>query len=205
MAKRLLDIVLSGTALVLLAPLACLIALAVKIDSPGPAIFRQTRVGRFGRLFTLRKFRTMRAAGSGHLQVTAAGDPRITRTGRFLRRWKLDELPQLLDVFVGRMSLVGPRPEVPDYADCWPAELRAIILSVRPGLTDPATIRFLDEEALLASASDPHRTYLEEILPVKARIYADYASSAGLARDVGILIRTAAAVVSRNAKRSAKV
>lgn len=196
MTKRVFDIVVSGAALIILVPLLVALAAVVKIDSPGPVIFRQSRLGRFGNIFNIRKFRTMRHGEDRGLLITASGDPRITRAGKFLRRWKLDELPQLLDVFAGHMSLVGPRPEVPEYAVLWPPELREIILSVRPGLTDPATLLFLDEEEHLASAGDTHRTYIEEILPVKARLYADYASSAGLTLDVRILLQTIASLVS---------
>lgn len=203
MAKRVFDLVLGGAALVLLSPLMLAIAVAVKLDSPGPVIFRQHRMGRFGSTFSMRKFRTMRADGRGGPLVTAANDPRITRAGRWLRAWKLDELPQLLDVLAGRMSLVGPRPEVPEYAGHWPPELRETILSLRPGLTDPATLLFLNEEERLAASPDPHRTYIEEILPVKARLYADYARTPGLARDVRLLARTLVAVLSRKGSRTA--
>ena len=146
MVKRLFDLLLSCIGLLLLAPLLLLIALLIKLDSPGPVMFRQERVGRFGKPFRIHKFRTMRhePAGQG-LQITVGADRRITRVGGFLRASKLDELPQLLDVWLGDMSLVGPRPEVPRYVAHYPAELREKVLSVRPGITDIASIEYRDE------------------------------------------------------------
>ncbi len=198
MCKRLFDILASASALLLLAPLLLAIALMVKIDSSGPVLFRQIRVGKNSRTFRIRKFRTMRPDDGRHsLQITAADDPRITRTGRFLRRWKLDELPQLLDVLAGNMSIVGPRPEVPRYVDYWAPDLREIILSVRPGLVDPGSIAFLDEETMLASAKDPHGTYIGKILPVKVRLYAEYARSATMRGDLRIIFETLRALANR--------
>ncbi|HMT63404.1 MAG TPA: sugar transferase, partial [Ottowia sp.] len=170
----------------------------VRLDSAGPALFRQQRVGRHGRLFHIHKFRTMRVRSSqaGPL-ITVAGDARVTRAGRWLRRTKLDELPQLLDVIRGDMSLVGPRPEVPRYMALYPDEARRLILSVRPGVTDRATIEFRDEERLLAAASDPERAYVEQVMPIKQRYYLDYVARRSLAGDVGILIDTLRAVLGR--------
>lgn len=186
--KRAFDIAVSLVGLVLLAPLLALLALAVRLDSPGPALFRQERVGRHGRTFRIAKFRTMRP-GAGPL-VTAGGDPRVTRLGARLRHWKLDELPQLWNVLRGDMSLVGPRPEVPRYVAHYPADLRGRVLSVRPGITDPAAVRFRHEEALLAAAPDPERCYLEEILPAKLALYADYVAHRSFAADLGVLAAT---------------
>jgi lipopolysaccharide/colanic/teichoic acid biosynthesis glycosyltransferase len=197
-AKRSMDLVLCLAALPLALPLMAAIAVWVRLDSAGPALFRQQRVGRHGRLFHIHKFRTMRVRSSqaGPL-ITVAGDARVTRAGRWLRRTKLDELPQLLDVIRGNMSLVGPRPEVPRYMALYPDEARRLILSVRPGVTDRATIEFRDEERLLAAASDPERAYVEQVMPIKQRYYLDYVARRSLAGDVGILIDTLRAVLGR--------
>jgi lipopolysaccharide/colanic/teichoic acid biosynthesis glycosyltransferase len=191
MAKRLLDLIASAVGLLLLAPLMFAIAVSIRIDSRGPALFRQVRVTRGGRLFKMLKFRSMHVtrADSGPL-ITAAADPRITNVGAFLRRSKLDELPQLLNVFKGDMSLVGPRPEVPKYVALYPPQLRDLILSVRPGITDEASIEFRNESALLAGAEDPESRYVVEILPRKLEIYARYARQHSLIGDVRILLRT---------------
>ncbi len=197
-AKRSMDLVLCLAALPLALPLMAAIAVWVRLDSAGPALFRQQRVGRHGRLFHIHKFRTMRVRSSqaGPL-ITVAGDARVTRAGRWLRRTKLDELPQLLDVIRGNMSLVGPRPEVPRYMALYPDEARRLILSVRPGVTDRATIEFRDEERLLAAAGDPERAYVEQVMPIKQRYYLDYVARRSLAGDVGILIDTLRAVLGR--------
>lgn len=188
MAKRLFDVLCATLGLLLLSPLLLLVAVWVKLDSPGPALFRQTRVGRFGVPFIIHKFRTMRVEpGSA---ITVGADPRITRVGRLLRASKLDELPQLWDVLRGAMSLVGPRPELPRYVEFYPAEMRERVLSVRPGVTDPASLAFSHEAELLAAAADPEREYREVILPAKLRLSADYAASASLATDVGLILRT---------------
>ncbi len=189
MAKRLFDIVVATCALLLLAPLLLGVALAIRLDSPGPVFFRQERVGRHGVPFRIHKFRTMREGAAG-LPLTVGADPRITRVGAFLRRSRLDELPQLLDVLQGTMSLVGPRPEVPRYVALYPADLRDRALAVRPGITDPASLDHMDEGELLARAADPEREYVEVILPRKVRQAADYAERATLASDVVVIART---------------
>ncbi len=191
MAKRLFDLFAASFALLVLAPSMVLIALVIKLDSPGPVFFRQQRVGRRGVPFRIHKFRTMRAdaVGSGP-QITVGADPRITRVGRLLRRTKLDELPQLFDVIAGTMSLVGPRPEVPRYVALYPAELRAKVLSVRPGITDPASIAYRDENALLALASDPERVYVEEVMPTKLRHSVRYVETMSLATDLRLIGQT---------------
>ena len=162
MGKRVFDVAVSAAALVILSPVLALVAAAVKLDSPGPVIFRQVRVGRGGRLFRISKFRTMSVAPPGRAgpDITVEGDARVTRVGRLLRATKLDELPQLVDVLRGDMSLVGPRPELPAYVDRWPAQARATILSVRPGITDPASVAYRHESEQLASAPDPESYYL---------------------------------------------
>lgn len=200
MAKRLFDIAVSLLALLLLALPMLAIAAWIRLDSPGPVFFRQQRVGRHGVPFAIHKFRTMRHVacdGAGGLPLTVGADARITRAGRWLRRTRLDELPQLLDVLAGHMSLVGPRPEVPRYVALYPPALRDRALAVRPGITDPASLEHLDEAALLAAAADPEREYVERILPRKVAQAAAYAERATLASDVAVLARTARALLRR--------
>lgn len=196
MPKRLFDLLIAGTGLLLLAPLLLVIALAIRLDSRGPALFRQQRVGRHGRAFRIHKFRTMVAeAPERGLGLTVGDDPRITRVGRLLRGKRLDELPQLIDVIRGDMSLVGPRPELPRYVAHYPPALRDKILGVRPGITDLASIRFRDEGELLAAAPDPERTYIEQVLPEKLRLAALYVDSATLAGDARLILRTLAVLL----------
>ena len=146
MGKRLLDWIASTLGLLVLFPLFLILAVWIKLDSPGPVFFRQERVGRAGEIFYIHKFRTM-VANAKHLglQITVGADVRVTRVGQWLRKYKIDELPQLLDVWLGHMSLVGPRPEVPRYVACYPEDVRIVVLSVRPGITDKASIEFKDE------------------------------------------------------------
>jgi lipopolysaccharide/colanic/teichoic acid biosynthesis glycosyltransferase len=193
LSKRLLDMLASGLGLLLLAPLLLAVSVWVKLDSPGPVLFRQTRVGRFGVPFTIHKFRTMRVEPGA--AITVGEDPRITRSGRFLRASKLDELPQLWDVLRGAMSLVGPRPELPRYVEFYPADLRERVLSVRPGITDPASLAFSHEAELLAAAADPEREYREVVLPAKLRLSADYAANANLVADLRLIAATLGRVV----------
>jgi len=188
MAKRAFDLLVAVAALLLLAPLLAAIALWIKVDSPGPVLFRQQRVGRHGRPFAIHKFRTMVAdAPQRGPSITVGNDPRITRTGAFLRHSKLDELPQFIDVLAGHMSLVGPRPELPAYVAQYPAELRDKVLAVRPGITDPASLEFADESAVLARAVDPEREYVDVLLPRKLRAAAAYAEHANLATDLRVI------------------
>lgn len=198
MPKRLFDMCLAALGLVLLAPLLLAVALWVVWDSPGPALFRQQRVGRAGKPFRIFKFRTMhpRAEAAGPA-ITIGADARITRAGHWLRRTKIDELPQLCNVLLGQMSFVGPRPEVPHYVALYPDDVRDLVLSVRPGITDRASIEFRDESTLLGQSSDPERTYVEQILPIKLRYAAEYARSHTLWTDLQIIARTAA-VLWRN-------
>jgi lipopolysaccharide/colanic/teichoic acid biosynthesis glycosyltransferase len=198
MGKRLFDIVIViGGLLVFGVPMLA-IAAWIRLDSPGPVFFRQERVGRGGRPFCIHKFRTMVAdAPSRGPALTVGDDPRITRAGAWLRRSKLDELPQLLDVLSGDMSIVGPRPELPRYVALYPAELRARVLSVRPGITDPVSLDFADEGELLARAADPEREYREVILPAKLRGAAAYAGRATLWTDLVIIGRTLALLARR--------
>ena len=195
MSKRLFDVLAAACGLLLLAPVLLAIALWIRLDSPGPALFRQQRVGRHGRLFNIYKFRTMADRPDDGRQLTVGGDPRITRAGRFLRRTKLDELPQLLNVLEGTMSLVGPRPEVPRYVDRYPPAVRQTVLSVAPGITDLAAILFKDENDILGRAPDPERAYVETILPVKLEYYQRYVRERSFWLDLRILFRTLAAIL----------
>lgn len=197
MAKRLFDLFVAALALLLLSPLLLLVALAVKLDTPGPVFYRQERVGRHGVPFSIHKFRTMHH-GAGGPPLTVGNDPRITRVGAVLRRTRIDELPQFVDVLLGHMSLVGPRPEVPRYVAQYPPALRERVLAVRPGITDPASLAYIDEAAQLAAAADPEREYVEVILPAKLQRAAEYAERASLASDIGVLWRTAALLLQRD-------
>lgn len=194
--KRAFDLLASIAGLLAIAPLFLLFAVLIKIDSPGPVFFRQERVGRFGRAFRIHKFRTMVTdAERKGLQITVGADARVTRVGAVLRKYKLDELPQLIDVALGEMSLVGPRPEVPRYVAYYPDDIRSIVLSVRPGITDRASIEYKDENRILGLAEDPHRAYVEEVLPVKLRYYVNYVESRSFAGDLRIICATLAAIV----------
>lgn len=198
MPKRLFDFLSAAVGLLLLLPLLLVIAIWIKLDSAGPVMFRQERVGRHACIFQIHKFRTMRVdAPEQGLQITVGADARITRAGRFLRASKLDELPQLWDVLRGAMSLVGPRPEVPQYVAHYPEALRRQVLAVRPGITDPASLAGLDESTWLATAADPERTYIEQILPAKLALQADYARRATLGSDLAVLWRTLRVLLAR--------
>jgi len=190
MPKRLFDLFWSALGLALLSPLLLLVALAVKAEDGGPVFFRQVRIGRGGRPFGIWKFRTMvvDAERQGR-SITVGQDPRITRIGRRLRATKLDELPQLLNVLVGEMSLVGPRPEVPRYVDLYTESQRAI-LALRPGITDLASIKYRNESELLAEAENPDETYIQVLLPDKIRINLDYAVRANLRTDFLVILAT---------------
>ncbi len=190
MAKRAFDLFWSLLGLAVLSPFLAATALAVKLEDGGPVFFRQMRVGRGGRAFRIWKFRTMVVdAEARGRAITVGADPRITRTGRFLRASKLDELPQLLNVVTGEMSLVGPRPEVPRYVDLYTDDQRSI-LGLRPGITDLASIKYRNESELLARAADPDAAYVREILPDKIRINQAYAARAGIGADVLVILAT---------------
>lgn len=197
MSKRLFDFVLSSLGLLLLGPSLLLIALLIKLDSTGPVFFRQERVGRHGKPFRIHKFRTMRHDPTGQgLQITVGADRRITRVGAFLRSTKLDELPQLIDVWCGTMSLVGPRPEVPRYVAHYPAALRDKVLSVRPGITDIASIEYRDESSILAHAADPESAYIEQVLPHKLALAVSYVDQASVWMDIKLIWRTIRAIAT---------
>ena len=188
--KRAMDVALASLGLVTTAPLLLLAALALRLESRGPVLFGHVRVGRAGRTFRAWKLRTMAAGRApGGAELTIAGDRRVTRVGRILRASKLDELPQLWNVLRGEMSLVGPRPEVAPYVALFPTDYEEL-LAVRPGITDPASIAYRDEEGLLAASADPEREYLERILPEKLRLSREYLASASLAADMRVLART---------------
>jgi lipopolysaccharide/colanic/teichoic acid biosynthesis glycosyltransferase len=189
-AKRALDLAASGLGLLVVSPILLVAAIAVRLNSAGPILFRQTRVGRDFRPFSIYKFRTMTVdAPERGGQITAGADPRITSSGRWLRKSKIDELPQLFNVFLGDMSLVGPRPEVPKYVEMFHDQYAAV-LAVRPGLTDPASVKYRDEAELLAASADPEQEYVQRILPDKIALSRDYIERATLAGDVAILFRT---------------
>lgn len=194
MAKRLFDVLASALGLLLLAPVLLAVAIAIKLDSPGPVFFRQVRLGRHGVPFRIHKFRTMAHpdadADAVTTQLTVGTDLRITRIGALLRRTKLDELAQLIDVFIGRMSLVGPRPEVPRYVALYPPALRDKVQSVRPGITDPASLAYRDEAARLARAADPEREYVEVVMPAKLQLSARYVDEASFIGDLRLIAAT---------------
>ena len=188
--KRVLDLFLSAIGLLVLSPVLAWIACCIKLTSPGAVLYRQIRVGQNGRPFQILKFRSMLVdaptPGSG---ITVSGDKRVTRVGRFLRRHKLDELPQLWNVLRGEMSLVGPRPELPIYVDAYTPQQR-LVLSARPGITDPASLAYRHEEEILASHADPEAFYRSEILPDKLARNAAYIQAASLKGDLHIILET---------------
>jgi len=201
--KRIVDICGSAIGLVLLAPLLLVIAIAINLDSPGSVFFRQERVGRGGRLFRILKFRSMViSAPRRGTAITLRSDPRITRVGAFLRRTKLDELPQLMNVLRGDMSLVGPRPEVPEFMMLYSPAQRAVILSMRPGMTDYASILFRDESSLLDGRCDPIKVYRDEIMPVKYTYYERYSREIGMLSDFKILGATVSVLLLKRIPKS---
>ena len=188
--KRLFDILASGFGLLILSPLFLILAVWIPLDSPGPVFYRQTRVGRGGRDFRIFKFRTMRVgADKGSLVTIGGRDPRVTRAGAFLRRLKLDELPQLINVLVGDMSLVGPRPEVRKYVDLYTPE-QLHVLDVRPGMTDAASIKYRNESELLGQAEDPEDYYIHVVLPDKLAINLDYVRNHSFWGDIQLIFKT---------------
>ena len=195
--KRVFDVMASGLGLLLLSPLFLIIAIWVKADSPGPVFYRQTRVGRGNRDFRLFKFRSMGVGSDKKGLITVGGhDPRVTRSGYYIRKYKLDELPQLINVFIGDMSLVGPRPEVRKYVDLYtPQQLH--VLDVRPGITDLASIRYRNENELLEQAADPEQYYREVVMQDKLRINSEYIADRSFFKDIKIIFLTFWAIVKR--------
>lgn len=188
--KRVLDIVVAAFGLLLLAPLFLVVGLLIRREDGGPVFFRQTRMGRNGSPFRIWKFRTM-VVEADRLgpPLTAGQDPRITRIGHWLRRLKLDELPQLLNVWAGEMTLVGPRPEVPEYVALYTMEQREL-LKLKPGITCPASLEYFDEAELLGNSDDPARLYVEEIMPEKIRLALAYAARANILTDLRVIVQT---------------
>lgn len=188
--KRLFDIIASGCGLLVLSPILIIVAIWIKLDSEGPVFYRQVRVGRYNKDFRIFKFRSMRIGSDKGSLVTIGGrDPRITRSGYFIRKFKIDELPQLFNVFIGDMSLVGPRPEVRHYVDYWTSE-QMRVLDVRPGITDPASIRFRNENELLAKAEDPEKYYIDVIMQEKIKLYLEYVDNVSFWYDIRLIFRT---------------
>ena len=190
LSKRIFDLFFTSLGLLVLWPLLLLVVIIIKLTDGGQVFFRQERVGLKGKRFRIWKFRTMvpNAEQIGQ-SLTVGRDPRITPIGHWLRKSKLDELPQLFNVMTGEMSLVGPRPEVPKYVQLYPPQLRPVLDRV-PGITDPASIRYRDENDVLASAVDPERVYIDTIMPEKARINLDYAARASVATDFVVIFQT---------------
>ena len=190
MVKRLFDIVASACGLIVLSPLFFIVAVWIKLDSTGPVFYRQVRVGRYNKDFKIFKFRSMRVgADKGSLVTIGGRDPRVTRIGYYLRKFKIDELPQLINVFLGDMSLVGPRPEVRHYVDYWTPE-QLHVLDVRPGITDPASIKFRNENELMESAEDPESFYINVIMQEKLKLYLEYVQNASFWYDVKLIFKT---------------
>lgn len=188
--KRIFDILASGFGLLVLSPLFLILAIWIKLDSKGPVFYRQVRVGRHNKDFRIFKFRSMRVGSDKGSLVTIGGrDPRVTRSGYFIRKFKLDEFPQLINVFVGDMSLVGPRPEVRHYVDFWTPE-QMHVLDVRPGITDPASIKFRNENELLEKADDPERYYIDVIMQDKIKLYLEYVEKHNFFYDLGLIFKT---------------
>lgn len=185
-----LDIVASGLGLLFLSPFLILIAIWIKLDSSGPVFYRQVRVGQHNKDFRIFKFRSMRmGADKGSLVTIGGRDPRVTRSGYYIRKFKIDELPQLINVFLGDMSLVGPRPEVRHYVNYWTPE-QMHVLDVRPGITDPASIKFRNENELMEKAEDPEKYYIEVIMQEKIRLYLEYVHNASFWYDIKLIFLT---------------
>ena len=194
--KRLFDVVASGVGLLLLSPLFLLVAIWIKLDSPGPVFYRQVRVGQHNQDFRIFKFRSMRVgADKGSLVTIGGRDPRVTRSGYFIRKFKIDELPQLINVFIGDMSLVGPRPEVRHYVDYWTKE-QLRVLDVRPGITDPASIKFRNENELLEKAEDAEKYYIEVIMQEKLRLYLEYVEKHNFWFDIKLIFQTFLVIIT---------
>lgn len=195
--KRIFDIVASGIGLILLSLLFVILAIWIKCDSIGPVFYKQVRVGRNNMDFQLFKFRSMRVGSDKKGLITVGGhDPRITRSGYYIRKYKLDEFPQLINVFKGDMSLVGPRPEVRKYVDMYTEE-QMHVLDVRPGITDLASIRYRNENELLERVNDPDKYYVEVIMPDKLRINLEYVARHSFTFDIRLIFQTFRAIVSK--------
>ncbi|PMM86397.1 sugar transferase [Vibrio breoganii] len=196
MLKRTFDLLCSIVGLLLFTPVFIVVAIWIKLDSSGPIFFRQERVGRNGKVFRIHKFRTMRVDSENKGRLTVGKDSRVTNSGQFLRKSKVDELPQLIDVVLGKMSLVGPRPEVQEFIDEYPSHVRDVVLSVRPGITDQASIEMIDENQILSKYNDPKKAYIEHILPIKQRYYVAYAENNNIFLDIQIIVKTIFKILS---------
>ena len=194
--KRFFDIIASGCGLLVLSPIFLIMAIWIKWDSKGPVFYRQVRVGRHNKDFRILKFRSMRVgADKGSLVTIGGRDPRITRSGFFIRKYILDEFPQLINVFKGEMSLVGPRPEVRHYVDYWTAE-QMHVLDVRPGITDPASIKFRNENELMEKAENPEDYYINVIMQEKIRLYLEYVENASFWYDIRLVFQTIKVIIT---------
>ena len=194
--KRIFDVIASGLGLIVLSPLFLILAIWIKWDSKGSVFYRQVRVGYKNKDFRIFKFRSMRVgADKGSLVTIGGHDPRVTKSGYFIRKFKFDELPQLINVFIGDMSLVGPRPEVRHYVDYWTQE-QMHVLDVRPGITDPASIKFRNENELMEKADDPEKYYIEVIMQEKIRLYLEYVEKQGFFYDIALIFKTFWVIVS---------
>ena len=194
--KRFFDIIASGCGILVLSPIFLIMAIWIKWDSKGPVFYRQVRVGRHNKDFRILKFRSMRVgADKGSLVTIGGRDPRITRSGYFIRKYKLDEFPQLINVFKGEMSLVGPRPEVRHYVDYWTAE-QMHVLDVRPGITDPASIKFRNENELMEKAENPEDYYINVIMQEKIRLYLEYVENASFWYDIRLVFQTIKVIIT---------
>ena len=189
MLKRIFDIILSLFGLIILLPFMLIIAIFIKLDSKGPVFFKQPRVTKNGREFKIFKYRTMRVGSDKYSQITVGKDDRITKIGSFLRKYKLDEIPQLINVLIGDMSLVGPRPEVPKYVALYTDEQKEI-LKVRAGITDYASIEFSNENDLLALEEDPEKAYIKKVMPKKIELNKKYISEISMLTDIKIILLT---------------
>ena len=194
--KRFFDIIASGCGLLVLSPIFLIMAIWIKLDSKGPVFYRQVRVGRHNKDFRIFKFRSMRVgADKGSLVTIGGRDPRITRSGYFIRKYKLDEFPQLINVFKGEMSLVGPRPEVRHYVDYWTSE-QMHVLDVRPGITDPASIKFRNENELMEKVENPEDYYINVIMQEKIRLYLEYVQNASFWHDIRLVLQTFKGIIT---------
>ncbi|WP_445495595.1 sugar transferase [Photorhabdus sp. SF281] len=195
--KIVFDFIASSIGLIILSPILIAIAIWIKIDSEGPIFFRQKRVGQYNKDFYIHKFRSMTTGSEQKGQLTVGHDRRITNSGKFIRKYKLDELAQLIDVVQGKMSLVGPRPEVPQFMDKYPDDVRNKILSIKPGITDLASIEMIDENQILDKYADPHQAYIDIVMPIKAKYYLEYVDDKSFFHDLKIIFKTIYKLVFR--------
>lgn len=196
MIKRIFDLFFALSGLIVLSPFLIFVALWIKLDSKGAVFFKQKRIGQFEKEIEVYKFRSMVTdAESKGLKITVGRDPRITKSGFFIRKYKIDELAQLINVVNGTMSLVGPRPEVQEYINEYPQDIKDKVLSVKPGITDYASIEFKDENTILEGAEDPNATYINEILPIKQKLYIQYVNEQSIWLDIKLIFKTILAII----------